>query len=35
MHKRPRLKTVEKVKAAYSLNEFPDSFGYQLGEEII
>lgn len=35
MHKRPRLKTVEKVKAPYPLNGFPDSFGYQLGEEII
>jgi len=35
MHKRPRLKTVEKVKAPYPLNEFPEDFGYKLGEEII
>jgi len=35
MHRRPKLKTVEKVKAPYPLNNFPDNFGYKLGEEII
>lgn len=33
--KRPRLRTVIKVKPPYSLNEFPKEFGFNVGKEII
>jgi len=33
--KSPRLRTVEKVKPPYSLNNFPKDFGYNLGREIV
>lgn len=33
--KRPRLRTVDKVKTPYPLNEFPENFGYRLGRELI
>lgn len=31
----PKLRTVEKVKSPYPLNQFPDDFGRKLGKEII
>lgn len=31
----PRLRTVEKVKPPYPLNQFPSDFGYKLGKEIV
>ena len=33
--KKPRLRTVNKVKPPYSINQFPDNFAYILGKEII
>lgn len=33
--KSPRLRTVEKVKPPYPLNEFPKDFGFTLGREIV
>jgi len=34
-HKKPRLRTVDKVKPPYPLNQFPPDFGYRLGKEIV
>ena len=34
-HKKPRLRTVEKVTPPYPLNQFPADFGYKLGREIV
>jgi len=34
-HRKPRLRTVEKVKPPYPLNQFPSDFGYKLGREIV
>lgn len=31
----PRLRTVEKVKPPYQLNQFPSDFGYKLGKEVV
>jgi hypothetical protein len=31
----PRLRTVEKVKPPFQLNQFPPDFGYKLGKEIV
>lgn len=33
--KSPRLRTVDKIKPPYPLNEFPKEFGYNLGKEIV
>lgn len=33
--KSPRLRTVDKVKPPYPLNQFPSNFGYKLGREIV
>ncbi|UML81082.1 hypothetical protein [Leptospira kirschneri] len=33
--KSPRLRNVEKVKAPYLINEFPNEFGFNLGREIV
>lgn len=33
--KTPKLRTVDKVKPPYPLNEFPTDFGYELGKEIV
>ncbi len=33
--KSPRLRTVDKIKPPYPLNEFPGEFGYNLGKEIV
>lgn len=33
--KTPKLRTVEKVKPPYELNQFSNDFGFKLGEEII
>ncbi len=33
--KSPRLRTVEKVKPPYALNQFPSDFGVKLGKEIV
>lgn len=33
--KRPRLRTVDKVKPPYSINRFPEGFGYRLGRELV
>jgi len=33
--KRPRLRTVDKVKPPYPINKFPESFGFRLGRELI
>ena len=35
MPKEPRLRTVEKYKAPYPLNQFPADFGLRLGREIV
>ena len=34
-HRKPRLRTVEKVKPPYPLNQFPPDFGHKLGREIV
>jgi len=34
-NKSPRLRTVDKVKPPYSLNQFPADFGQKLGREIV
>lgn len=34
-NKSPRLRTVEKVKPPYPLNQFPSDFGHRLGKEIV
>ncbi|MBM3145410.1 MAG: hypothetical protein FJ010_10650, partial [Chloroflexi bacterium] len=34
-HLKPRLRTVDKVKPPYPLNQFPSDFGYRLGKEIV
>jgi hypothetical protein len=34
-YKSPRLRTVEKVKPPFPLNQFPNDFGYNLGKEIV
>lgn len=34
-NKSPRLRTVEKVKPPYPLNQFPSGFGVNLGKEIV
>lgn len=31
----PKLKTVNKVKPPYPLNQFPKNFGFKLGEELV
>ena len=33
--KTPRLRTVDKIKPLYPLNQFPTDFGYKLGREIV
>lgn len=33
--KSPRLRTVDKVKPPYPLNQFPADFGYKLGREVV
>lgn len=33
--KSPRLRTVDKVKPLYPLNQFPSGFGYKIGREIV
>ena len=33
--KKPRLRTVDKIKPPYPLNQFPPDFGHKLGKEII
>ncbi len=33
--KTPRLRTVDRVKPPYPLNQFPKNFGYNLGKEIV
>jgi len=33
--KSPRLRTVNKVKPPFPLNQFPPDFGYNLGREIV
>ena len=34
-NKSPRLRTVDKVKPPYQLNQFPADFGQKLGKEIV
>mgnify|MGYP005864875673 CR=1 FL=1 len=34
-NKFPRLRTVDKVKPPYPLNQFPSDFGQKLGKEIV
>ncbi len=34
-NKSPRLRTVDKVKPPFPLNQFPHDFGYKLGREIV
>lgn len=31
----PRLRTVDKIKPPFPLNQFPPDFGYILGKEIV
>ncbi|MFH1633556.1 MAG: hypothetical protein ABIG63_06040 [Chloroflexota bacterium] len=33
--KKPRLRTIDKIKPPYPLNQFPSNFGHKLGREII
>jgi len=35
MSNTPRLRTVDKVKPPYNLNQFPSDFGHKLGREIV